>query len=80
MRRQLQLADNRQAEFPNLRQLRRIDRNARTHDDQILPPEGQQPMPARLDRNPFIDQRRDFFGQRLGAAHIRHCHLRALPS
>ncbi len=80
MSRQLQLADNRQPEFPHLGQLRRIDWNPRTHNDQILPPEGQQAMPARLDRNSFIDQRRDFFGQRLSAAHIRHCHLRAAPT
>ena len=78
MRRQLQLADDRQAEFAHLRQLRRIDGNARAHDDQVLTPEGQQSMAARLDGDAFFNERWDLLRQRFGAAHVGNRHLRAL--
>ncbi len=56
--------------LPDLGQLRRVHRNTRANDDQILPPKRQQPMATCLDRDALFDERRNFLRQLLGAAHV----------
>ena len=63
-------------EGPHLLQLRRVVRHARRHHNQVLPPEREQPMPARLHHDPRVQQRRNLLRQRHRAARIRHRHPR----
>jgi hypothetical protein len=78
---QLQFANNRRPQRPirpHLLQLRRIERHARRHHDQVLPAEGQQPVSARLDHDAGIEQRGNLSLQRHRAARIGNSYTRSL--
>ena len=70
LRRQFNLANHRLAHGPRLHQHRRIHRNPRTHHNQILPAKRALSVPARLDRNPMIEQRRNLIPQFISALGI----------
>ena len=53
-RRQFQFTDHRQPKALHLRQFGRIQRHARAHHDQVLAAKRQQPVPAGLDHNAFV--------------------------
>ena len=67
-----------QAEIAYLHQLRRIERNAGADDDQVLAAKSQQAVAASLDHDALVEQRGNVLRQRVGAAHVRNRHLRAL--
>ncbi len=67
---QFQLADHRQSEALDLRQLGGVQRHAGTDDNQVLAAEGEQTMAAGLDHDAGFDQGGNFFGQLLCRAHV----------
>ncbi len=65
---QFELADDGQAEALGLHQLGRVERNAGADDDEVLAAEGEQAVAAGLDHDAFFEQRRNVFGEGLGAS------------
>ena len=78
LRRQFNLANHRLAHGAGLHQHRRIDGNPRTDHNQILPTKRPLAMPARLDGNAMIEQRRDLVAQFVSALGIGNSNPRPM--
>ena len=78
LRRQFNLANHRLAHGAGLHQHWRIDGNPRTDHNQILPTKRPLAMPARLDGNSVIEQRRNLIAQFVSALGIGNSNPRPM--